>query len=63
MINVAGRDIIQNHLTSVNILQVLETAVRESAAIPEPQKNGLLDQIGSLANNPIYFRIGHERHI
>lgn len=50
--NVAGRDVVQNNFTSVNVLQVLEQAVQESGAIPEEQKPGLLEQIRNLANNP-----------
>jgi hypothetical protein len=50
--NVAGRDIIQNNVTSIQLLQVLETAVKQSGTIPEPQKTGLLHQLRTLAENP-----------
>lgn len=50
--NVAGRDIIQTSVTSVNILRVLETAVNKSEAIPESQKAGLIEKIRGLAQNP-----------
>lgn len=49
---VAGRDIIQNNVTSVNLLHVLETVIQQSGAIPEPPKIGLLHQLRSLAENP-----------
>ena len=50
--NVAGRDIIQNNVTSIQLLRVIEAAVKYSDTIPEPQKPGLLDQLRSLAENP-----------
>jgi hypothetical protein len=50
--NVAGRDIIQNNVTSLQLLHVLETAVQRSGTIPEPQKAGWLHQLRSLTENP-----------
>lgn len=55
--NVAGRDIIQNNVTSIQLLQVLETAVKHSGSIPEPQKPGLLQRIRSLMEEP--YIAGH----
>jgi hypothetical protein len=49
---VAGHDIIQTNVTAIDLLQVLETAVQESGAIPEPQKTGLRHRLRSLAENP-----------
>lgn len=50
--NVAGRDIIQNNITTVQLLNALDRAVRQSRSIPESQKPTLLHQIRSLIENP-----------
>ena len=50
--NVAGRDIVQNNVTSIQLLHILETAIECSHTIPEPQKPGLLQQLRSLSENP-----------
>lgn len=50
--NVAGRDFIQNNVTSIQLLQVLETAVKHSGNIPEPERAGLLQRIRSLMEEP-----------
>jgi len=50
--NVAGRDIIQNNVTSIQLLHVLEMAVQRSSTIPEPQKAGLLQRIRSMMEEP-----------
>ena len=50
--NVAGRDIIQNNVTSIQLLHVLETTVERSNTIPELQKAGLLQRLRSLMEEP-----------
>ena len=50
--SVAGRDFIQNNVTSIQLLQVLETALKHSVNIPEPQRAGLLQRIRSLMEEP-----------
>ncbi|MBV9085211.1 MAG: hypothetical protein JOZ62_21250 [Acidobacteriaceae bacterium] len=50
--NVAGRDIIQTNVTSIQLLRVLEMAVEHSATIPDREKAGLLRQLRVLAQNP-----------
>jgi hypothetical protein len=55
--NVAGRDFIQNNVTSIQLLQVLETAVKHSGNIPEPQRAGLLQRIRSLMEEPYISRL------
>jgi hypothetical protein len=50
--NVAGRDFTQNNITSVQLLLVLETAVKQAANIPEQEKPRLLQRIRGLMEEP-----------